>query len=162
MLTDDSNVLLILQLMESNLIECLFLHVSEMRQMDAPKHLHGFLAKGTMCFGRENAVGKSYFFSSVPSPAEIRMHLRVAPFNSLEGFSYFQVFWLHQLFDCIFYRWRFCEAFIYRVFTSSHHIPIYWTFLLNDTQRITRGLSPFTHLSSVSAVAEAIKIYYTN
>lgn len=51
MLTDDSNVLLISQLMEHILIECLFLHVSETRQMDAQSICMAlYAAKGTNIF----------------------------------------------------------------------------------------------------------------
>lgn len=54
------------------------------------KHLHGFSTQqGDDIFERENAVGKMLFLLIGTQAAEIRMQLRVAPFQFLEGSSLF-------------------------------------------------------------------------
>lgn len=120
MLTDDSNVLLISQLMEHFLIECLFLHVSETRQMDALSICMAFSsARGRVFLGAKTQLGKCYFFSSGPGRRNTNA-IASRSLQFLEGFPCFEVFWLPQQFiSCLtasFTVENFCKAFTYRVF----------------------------------------------
>jgi hypothetical protein len=118
MLTDDPNVLLISQLMERHFIECLFLHVSEMRQMDAPVAF----AWDWRERGRGFWARKRSWENLSSGTRRNKMQLRVAPFEFLGGISLLLTSSAVQLHLLPLKVLR--ASFTYRVF-ASHRIPIY-------------------------------------